>query len=568
MRILLTTLHAKYSHASLALPYLAAFSAGLNDVETIIREYTVNEPHEQNLRRIMSECCPVIAFSCYIWNIGQTMRLASDIKKIMPETIIILGGPEASYGAFELMQQNSAIDFIISGEGEATFRALLQHLQARSPKGDNLAELHEIPALFFREGSDIATGPHQKEYMQLESIPSPFSAGLVDTGKPLIYYETSRGCPFSCAFCLSSREGKVRSFSMQRIQEDLTWLMGHGIRQIKLVDRTFNYDAARANQIWQFILEHNKTSHFHFEIAADLLTDDNLTLLARVPADTFRFEIGIQSTSDETLSSVQRKANLEQIYRNVRRLRSETTIELHLDLVAGLPHEDYQGLIRSLDTVASLNPQVIQIEPLKLLKGAPMRRIAEEFRYAYADAPPYTILGTPWLSFEEIGRIETVGRLLDLFHNEGGFQHALAITARYHSLAGLMDRIAAMTTPEELLGRNRKRLYELFAQLTGKIVPQETLEELHDALFYDYCLQEMPLMGKLPEFIVNRQELCSWPGKGDLPKGIELPQNSRIKLFRFRFRHNYLESTETDKNGEISFVYISGAGQGLKIMAL
>jgi radical SAM superfamily enzyme YgiQ (UPF0313 family) len=434
MKILLTTLHAKYSHASLALPYLAACCRDLPGVEIVIREWTVNEPREHLLRRIIAEQARVIAFSCYIWNIESTLRLASDIKKIASDTIIILGGPEASFGTFELMHNNPSVDFVVKGEGEAVFRRLIELLAAQKndlfhphpgPLSSGEAVFQGINNLFFREGSDITSGPSGTEYLTPDSIPSPFAAGLVDMSKPLIYYETSRGCPFSCAFCLSSLEGRVRSFSAERIASDLEWLMTRQVGQIKLVDRTFNYDAGRANRIWEFILEHNRGSHFHFEIAADLLTDDNLALLRRVPPDTFRFEIGVQSTSPDTLEQVQRTADLGRISANVRRLREETAVELHLDLVAGLPGETCDGLLNSLTLVANLQPHVIQIEPLKVLKGVPMRKIANREGYRFSDSPPYTILSTPWLSFEDIGRIETIGRLLDLFYNQGGFGTAL-----------------------------------------------------------------------------------------------------------------------------------------------
>ena len=326
MKILLTTLHAKYSHASLALPCLAAYCGDLPSTHIIIGEWTVNEPRDQILRRIMAERADLVAFSCYIWNIETTLRLADDIKRIAPATRIVLGGPEASYGVFELMHGNPAVDFVIRGEGETAFRRLLATLASEaegSPPGDD--PFQEQANLFYRLGDDILSGPLDTGYMELDSLPSPFAAGLVDTVKPLIYYETSRGCPFSCAFCLSSLEGAVRSFPSERIERDLAWLMEREIGQIKLVDRTFNYDANRANRIWDFILRHNRASHFHFEIAADLLTDANLALLKTVPPHTFGFEIGVQSASPKTLEQVQRKADLGRLEENVRRLRNEDT---------------------------------------------------------------------------------------------------------------------------------------------------------------------------------------------------------------------------------------------------
>lgn len=462
MKILLTTLHAKYSHASLALPCLAACCRDVPGVTVTIREYTVNEPREHLLRLIMAEQADMVALSCYIWNIEKILRIVSDIKKIAPETRIVLGGPEVSFGAFDLMHSNPAVDFVIKGEGENVFRRLVETLVAQVEGLLPGSALEDIDNLFFRDGSDISTGPHERGYLQLDTIPSPFEAGLVDLDKPLTYYETSRGCPFSCAFCLSSVEGQVRSYSMERIKRDLLLLMQKKVPQVKLVDRTFNYDAHRAEEIWRFILEHNQGSHFHFEIAADLLNDTSIEILKQVPADTFRFEIGVQSASADTLRQVNRSADLGRLFYVIRRLRAETRIELHLDLVAGLPGEDYGAFLTSLQAVADLHPHQIQVEPLKVLKGSPMREIASRQDYHFSASPPYTILRNPWLSYDDIGRIETVGRLLDLFFNHGGFGTALELLTRTNPLAILLDHMAANASGQVISGISSLRLYELF----------------------------------------------------------------------------------------------------------
>lgn len=563
-KVLLATLHAKYSHASLALPYLAVACSDMPGFDTVIREWTVNEPRQQILRLIMSEKADLIAFSCYIWNIEMVLQLASDIKKIAPDTVIVLGGPEASFGVFALMKHNPAIDYVVKGEGETVFRKLLEELFLHSGHGS----ISDIENLFSRDGEDILAGPLCKSYLDLNSVPSPFAAGLVDMSKPLIYYETSRGCPFSCAFCLSSLEGQVRSFSMERIESDLRWLMERNTGQVKLVDRTFNYDARRASQIWQFILANNRSSHFHFEIAADLLTEENLAVLRQVPPDTFRFEIGVQSTSQDTLAKVERKADLQRIFENVRRLRSQTNIELHLDLVAGLPGEDYPGLLHSLQQISELKPHVIQIEPLKVLKGSAMREIAAREGYNYSETPPYTILSTPRLTYDEICRIEIVGRLLDLFHNNGGFGTALAFMDDKLSFSELLDRLAQQAENENLSGRTTRRLYELFASLAGSMLSDAERPLLHDALFFDYCLCEMPLQGKLPSFVADRQQQCSWPGRRDLPEGLDLPVDSRIKMFRFVFENDYRAGVRTPGPATVSFVYSSGEGRGLKVLTV
>ncbi|MDD5286916.1 MAG: DUF4080 domain-containing protein [Desulfuromonadaceae bacterium] len=563
MKILLTTLHSKYSHASLALPCLAVCCKDIPNINITIRELTVNEPREHILKLIVSEKADLVAFSCYIWNIEKTLRIVSDLKKISPDKLIVLGGPEVSFGIFELMHDNPSVDFVVKGEGEAPFRRLLETVA-----GNRLPEhsLARIDNLFFRDGDDIVSGPLNREHLQLDTIPSPFEAGVVDLTKPLIYFETSRGCPFSCAFCLSSVEGPVRFYGMERIKRDLLFLMRRNVAQIKLVDRTFNCDAVRAGEIWEFILANNQGSHFHFEIAADLLTEENLLTLARVPEKTFRFEIGIQSASESTLERVGRKADLPRIFSAVRRLKSETKIELHLDLVAGLPGEDYDGFLTSLQILAFLDPDEIQIEPLKLLKGAPMREIASREDYHFSSFPPYTILGNPWLTFDDISRIETIGRLLDLLHKNGGFRSAFKVLNQELTFAAIIDRMAREVGVETLSGFSCRRVYELFSRLASPLLDGNRVADLHDALFFDYCRSEMPLMGKLPSFAASRQNHCAWPGLGELPPGLSLPPESRVKIFRYRFMFDYRTEPCGNDPAMITFVYVSGDGRGLKVI--
>jgi anaerobic magnesium-protoporphyrin IX monomethyl ester cyclase len=568
MKILLTTLHAKYSHASLSLPCLATCCRDLPGVSITIREYTVNEPREHLLRLIMSEQADLVAFSCYIWNIEKTLGIVSDIKKIAPETRVVLGGPEVSFGTFELMHNHPAVDFVIKGEGEAVFRRLAEALTDQGTVMFAGTALEEIDNLFFREGIDISAGPPTKGYLQLDSIPSPFEAGLVDLNKPLTYYETSRGCPFSCAFCLSSVEGQVRSYSMERIRHDLLLLMQKKVPQIKLVDRTFNYDGRRADDIWRFILKHNQGSHFHFEIAADLLSDSSLNILKLVPADTFRFEIGVQSASADTLKQVNRTADLGRIFYCIRRLRAETKIDLHLDLVAGLPGENYAAFLASLQAVADLHPHQIQVEPLKVLKGSPMREIAAREDYCFSESPPYAILRNPWLSYDDICRIETIGRLLDLFYNHRGFGTVLELLTSSTPLSALLGRMAANAADQALSGLSSLRLYELFFRLASPGLDSADNGLFADALFFDFCCSEMPRQGKLPMFIAERSQACSWPGGRELTAGTDLPSGSRVKAFRFLFKRDYRISPCREATVEITFLYVSGARQGLKVIAL
>ena len=567
MKILFTTLHAKYVHASLALPCLAA-CAELDGIASRIREFTINEPADQILRRTVAEEADVVLFSCYIWNVEQTLKLAADLKQVRPRTFVVLGGPEVSYGAFELLDRNPAVDCIVRGEGEATCRELLRTLRPDHP---STQPLNGIPGIICRDGEHLTATPERPPIADLDTIPSPFAAGLADLGKPLVYYETSRGCPFSCAFCMSSLEGGVRSFSIPRIENDLQLLMDAGVQTVKLVDRTFNYDAARANEIWEFIVRRNRTCRFHFEIAADLLTDENLALLATIPPDTFRFEIGVQSGAEETLERVGRRSNLEKLFANVRRLRRETGVTIHLDLVAGLPHENFDGFLDSLQALIDVSPHHIQVEPLKVLKGSPMRKIADLEGYAYAASPPYKILRTPWLSFEEICRIETVSRLLDLLYNSGRFSAALAMLAECSPLSRFFATAAQFWEDGDVPANlSQTGLFETFWAFAGQLLEDYEKEQFREALCYDFCLADYPSNGTLPGFFGDDREMKN-RDKGDINDRIRqlgIASGSRVRSFVRQFPRDYRCTPSPPCPTRLLFVYISAPGRGLQVRVL
>jgi anaerobic magnesium-protoporphyrin IX monomethyl ester cyclase len=576
MKILLATLHAKYVHNSLALPCLAAACRGVEGVTTVIREFTVNEPSDHILRAIVDEEADVVAFSCYIWNIGETLKLASDLKQISPETFIVLGGPEASFGVFELMTLNPAIDCVVRGEGEETFRELIACL-AGGDGGRDLLE-HPPDGIICRSDDGIVAAPERAVIKDLDSIPSPFSAGLADLAKPLVYYETSRGCPFSCAFCLSSLDREVRSFSMERIRCDLGILLNSGVQTVKFVDRTFNYSATRADDIWAYILKENRTSRFHFEIAADLLSEENFRLLRQVPPGIFRFEIGVQSGEDETLERVGRRSDLTQLFANVRRLREETGVVVHLDLVAGLPGEDFPGFLRSLQRLIDLfysgdqrrgGEFHIQVELLKVLKGSPMRKIAAEEKYAFSGAPPYRVLRTPWLSYAEICRIDAISRLIDLVINSGRFRTVLARTATARPVSAFFSAAADFWLNAGLSTTlSLSALFEALWRFAGDYLPEPELDGFRDALCFDFCLAEYPSVSKLPGFFKDRANDRKGNTREDnssYMQKLDIPPDSRVRSFRHPFSRDYLGTPWGKGPAEFLFVYISAPGRGLRV---
>ncbi len=568
MKVVLTTLHAKYIHASLALPYLKAATNGIAGIRSVIREFTVNEPRTAVLRSIVSEEADVVAFSCYIWNIESVTRIAEDLKKLRPETLIVVGGPEVSYSAPEFLRDNSAFDCVICGEGEKTWQDLLVLLEK---DGTFPLPAQALPAgIAYRSDSAIEAARPREPLANLDEIPSPFAMELVDTTKPLVYYETSRGCPFSCAFCLSSLEQGVRSFSMERIRADILHLIEKRVRVVKLVDRTFNYDAARADEIWNFILAHNTSSMFHFEIAADLLTEENIRTLTKVPEGMFRFEIGVQATGKETLSRVGRKSDTDRLLANVKRLATETGVTVHLDLVAGLPGEDFTGFLASLGRLFPARPDHIQVEPLKILKGSPMAAIAVRERYAFSATPPYTILRTPDLSFDEINHIEEISRLLDLYFNSGRFTRSLALAESYLFLPDFFDRMAHFIKKQPGTGQlSLKNLFELMWLFGEEILPSEAIGAFRDTLCYDFCLGEYPTAGILPSFFFEGWQKVRDSQPRETIEAIlcrvEKPPASRVRTFTARFLKDYRTLPAVPGPIDMIFVYISIPGQGLRV---
>ncbi len=568
MKIVLATLHAKYVHASLALPCLAASIADIDGIDTVIREFTVNEPPQSVLADLLEELPDIVAFSCYIWNVEQSLRIAGDLKKLLPSTLIIVGGPEVSFDAEELLGRNAALDCVIRGEGEQTWRELAGILS----RGESLgANPESLPAgITWRSGNHILTSPDRHVAPDLDVLASPFASGLVDTAKPLVYCETSRGCPFSCAFCLSSIEKGVRSFSMARIRRDLQYLMDAKVQVVKLVDRTFNFDAGRADDIWEFILSQNSPCRFHFEIAADLLTERNLALLKRVPPGKFRFEIGVQATGKETLDRVNRTSRTDRLLANIRRLRNETGVTVHLDLIAGLPGEDLPGFLDSLQRLFPLHPHHIQVEPLKVLKGSPMVSIAAEEGYAYAAYPPYKILRTPSLSFHDITHIEELTRLLDVYYNSERFACALRAVEQTKPLSAFFNEMAFFTaggTAERNL--SLKNAFGILWDFVNAYLSPAEREPVRDALCYDFCMTDYPVTGKLPAFFETRDNPPSPPAEratvAQAVQQIQTAPGSRVRTFTHTFSRDYRMPAPPSHPVCLTFFYVAQPGKGLNV---
>jgi anaerobic magnesium-protoporphyrin IX monomethyl ester cyclase len=491
MLTILTTLHSKYIHASLALPCLAA-ACGSDCGEVRICEFTVHEPKEQILAALLAPQPDVIAFSVYIWNRAATLELIAALAVVRPELRIVVGGPELSWESDDLLNDHPGISALIRGEGEIPFPALL----AAWARGENGAG---TPNLLLRCGNEPCEGPFVAPPDDLDALPSPFAAGRVDLTRGLVYYESSRGCPYNCAFCMSALDPTVRSFSLDRIKADLKILLDAEVPVIKFVDRTFNYDRARSRAIWEFILRHNRKSRFHFEIGAHLLEEESLALLATVPAETFQFEIGVQSTLPATLAAISRNADLEKLERNVRRLRAATKIHLHLDLIYGLPAEGYDDFLASLDRVAQLHPHELQIEPVKLLPGAPLRRDAESLDIAFDPHPPYSVLSTPLLDYNALEKLRGISRLLDLLVNSHKFSKTIAgLTTRHGSLAASLEALESYWRQHDYF-RHPVGLREVFLRVADHL--RKEAPHLLDSLARDLLGSERIAPEQAPWFV-------------------------------------------------------------------
>lgn len=411
MKILLTTLNAKYIHSSLALAYLKKYCAderwSLN-----IREFSINERTDEIMAAIYKQCPDILCFSCYIWNIRPILEICRDYKKIAPDTLIIVGGPEVSYDAVSLLENHEFLDLVVRGEGEATLKELFHTIDMKQP-------LEMVKGISYRRGDQCRDNPDRELITDLDRIPFPYEEDLDSYKNRIIYYETSRGCPYNCSYCLSSTIKGVRFFSLERVKADLGRLIGQGIKEIKFVDRTFNCHEGRALEIMEFILGQAGQTKFHFEIGAELLSQDFTAFIQKVPARRFDFEIGVQSTNPASLQAVNRKSDWQKLRQNIVKLKAAGNIHIHLDLIAGLPHEDLASFAQSFNDVYKLKPDVIQLGFLKLLKGSDIRNQSDRHEYLFQTEPPYQVLSNRDLGYEDILNLNNIENLLDRYYNSG-----------------------------------------------------------------------------------------------------------------------------------------------------
>ena len=424
--ILLAAVNACYNHTNIAVRSIALYCGAEEKPDVIgFGEWTINQPVGEILRGIAAKEPKVVVFSTYIWNVEIIQKIIPDIKKILPECKIGMGGPEASFFARGYLEKNPALDFVICGEGEDTTKELCDFFQKDQEFDVTSLEFGKIKGIFSRKFGFV---PGRELLWDLSALPFPYPA-MDEPDNKIYYYESSRGCPFSCAYCMSSLDKKVRFMPIERVFADIQKFLDANVRLVKFVDRTYNLNEERYIGIWQYILDHhNGKTMFHFEIEAEYLSENAIAFLQKVPSEVMQFEIGVQSANPRTLKAVGRSDNVETLFKNVQRIPS--TIHSHLDLIAGLPFEDLESFGRSFDFVMKMKPDALQLGFLKVLHGTDMEEYSEKNGWKWMENPPYETLSTPYLSYEEIVYLKDVETMVDAFWNSGEFCKTMSYLGR------------------------------------------------------------------------------------------------------------------------------------------
>lgn len=484
MEIVLTTLNAKYIHTALSLRLLKAYVEPDYSVE--MKEFTIKDPSLNIVTDLYSKNANVIGFACYIWNIEKTLEIVNMLKKVQPDLTIILGGPEVSFDTAYWMERAPDVDFIVSGEGEETFKHLLDEITGSQ-------SYHLVFGATYRKGNEVIVNPPRPN-MKVTTIPTPyrFEEDRIDLSKRIVYFETSRGCPFSCQFCLSSVEVGVRYFDIEQVKEDIVYLIQNGAKLIKFIDRTFNIKRDYALEMFRFLIDNHQGCVFQFEITADIMRPEVLEFLnTHAPPGIFRFEIGIQSTNDYTNELVKRRQNFEKLSRTVNMIKQGGKIDQHLDLIAGLPKENYASFRKTFNDVFVMRPEELQLGFLKMLRGTGLRRQAKEYGYVYMDTAPYEIFSNDVLSFSEVIRIKRVEDILEKYWNAHRMDHTIEylVTQEFETPFDFFQQFGDFWD-EHGWAKIGHQLEDLFTRLEQFLLSRGTgeMEVVRGLMVYDFFL--------------------------------------------------------------------------------
>ena len=544
MKILLAACNAKYIHSNLAVYDLKAYSSDY-DEHVILREYTINQPKDEILKDIYSSGADVVCFSCYIWNISFVRELIRDLVKILPKTAFWAGGPEVSYDAEKFLTEMPEMTGVMVGEGEKTFHDLLEFYI------DGKDSLEEISGIAYRTGDKIIHNGW-RELMDLSAIPFVYEH-LEKFENRIIYYESSRGCPFSCSYCLSSIDKKLRFRDLELVKKELQFFLDHRVPQVKFVDRTFNCKHEHAMTIWKYILEHdNGVTNFHFEISADLLREEEMELMSQMRPGLIQLEIGVQSTNPETIRAIHRRMDLKKLEHCVNRVHSFRNIHQHLDLIAGLPYEDYDIFHQSFNDVYQMKPDQLQLGFLKVLKGSLMQKEAEGYGIVYKEKEPYEVLSTNWLTYGEVLKLKMVESMVEVYYNSGQFWHTLEYLVPlekdaftfYEKLGSFYEKKGYSE-----ISHSRMRRYEILLEYLKEEtdVPAEVAAQ---KMLYDLYLREK--LKKRPAFAPDQKQyetaVCNYRKNNQVSKTahIEVFENGTVILFDYEKRDPLSKNAYTE----------------------
>lgn len=522
MKILLAACNAKYIHSNLAVYDLQAYASDYAD-HIVLKEYTINQQKDDIMRDIYLEHPDVVCVSCYIWNLSFVKELMADLIKILPGADFWAGGPEVSYDAEKFLTENSEFKGVMVGEGEETFKELAGYYVEKNPQ-----DLKDMTGICYRDGDQIIHNGW-RQIMDLSSIPFIYK-DLSEFKNRIIYYESSRGCPFSCSYCLSSIDKKLRFRDTETVKKELQFFIDNKVPQVKFVDRTFNCKHDHAMAIWKYINEHdNGVTNFHFEISADLLREEELQEMSTMRPGLIQLEIGVQSTNPDTIKAIHRTMDFEKLKGIVDRIHSFGNIHQHLDLIAGLPYEDYDSFRHSFNDVYALKPQQLQLGFLKVLKGSHMMEMCREYGIVYKTQEPYEVLSTKWLDYDHVLKLKTVENMVEVYYNSGQFQNTLEYLENFFQDAfSIYERLGSFYMEKGYgdVSHTRMRRYEILLEFLED-VPEISVDQVKDQMVYDLYLREN--LKSRPGFARDQKpfERQIW----DFRKREKVAKNAHVEVF-------------------------------------
>ena len=522
MKILLVACNAKYIHSNLAVYDLQAYASDYAD-HIVLKEYTINQQKDDIMRDIYLEHPDVVCVSCYIWNLSFVKELMADLIKILPGADFWAGGPEVSYDAEKFLTENSEFKGVMVGEGEETFKELAGYYVEKNPQN-----LKDMTGICYRDGDQIIHNGW-RQIMDLSSIPFIYK-DLSEFKNRIIYYESSRGCPFSCSYCLSSIDKKLRFRDTETVKKELQFFIDNKVPQVKFVDRTFNCKHDHAMAIWKYINEHdNGVTNFHFEISADLLREEELQEMSTMRPGLIQLEIGVQSTNLDTIKAIHRTMDFEKLKGIVDRIHSFGNIHQHLDLIAGLPYEDYDSFRHSFNDVYALKPQQLQLGFLKVLKGSHMMEMCKEYGIVYKTQEPYEVLSTKWLDYDHVLKLKTVENMVEVYYNSGQFQNTLEYLENFFPDAfSIYERLGNFYMEKGYgdISHTRMRRYEILLEFLED-VPEISMDQVKDQMVYDLYLREN--LKSRPGFARDQKpfERQVW----DFRKREKVAKNAHVEVF-------------------------------------